>query len=91
MTAIQDAHATALIGKGFSGSLNDMTSAWLKSLPSFTDEVHHIDDLWREFFLANVTIPASNQDMANEYLSGLGFLGSLDDMWLDFWQSGQVP
>jgi len=74
----------SLLGRGFNGSLQDMERDWLLSVVTTPNGVT-INDLWYRYMVEQGEAPTHLNDMFFTWLRGQGFTGSLNDMWLDYW------
>ena len=67
------------------GNIDDLEQAWLITEASNFD---HVNGMWREVFQANGATNENWNSAAYEFLTGLGFSGSITDMWHDYWAAG---
>jgi hypothetical protein len=82
-----DAKWNALVGKGYTGSMSDMTLAWLQANGATSG---HISDAWLEMLEAKGGSGQRN-DMWYDLLGTMGYTGALPDRELQFWLDGGDP
>lgn len=88
MPTISDDKFAALRALGFTGALNDMTLAWLKSKGATANT---INDAWHQIFNLMEAPAGSLSDRLFAWYRSLGYVGSMSDMEAQYWaDSGGV-
>jgi hypothetical protein len=69
------------------GNTDDLEVTWLKTVVVATAGVQ-VNDLWRRLFVEQGATLDHTNDMAFEWLGGLGYTGALADRWDAYWTAG---
>lgn len=85
MPCLSDERFAALRAQGFTGATSDMLLQWLQANGSTAKAV---PDAWKEMLESQGHAYGHRNDSWFNFLSDLGYEGSLNDREMQFWQNG---